>query len=143
MLASSKGEMKGVGRTRPGQGNGGKGEHEGKGGAGSKGRQQVENSVIDEDPGNTGAIRSEEDEENHREDVRKLVEMMQMKEDGEAPNMRAGGGGSHPQAMSVPETRETRGMRWADCEDDERQEEEERENKRQRKKQTKRPGKRS
>ena len=88
--------------------------------------------MIDEDQGNTGAIRSEEEEENHREDVRKLVEMMQKKEDAQegqrgrmAPNM--GTGGSHPQAMSVPETRETRGMIWADCEDDERLEEEERE----------------
>ena len=63
--------------------------------------------------------------------MRKLVEMMQKKEDAQegqrdrvAPNM--GAGGSHHQAMSVPETRETRGMRWADCEDDERQEEDER-----------------
>ena len=54
-------------RKGKGKGNGGKGDHEGKGGAGSKGRQQVENSVIDEDQGNTGAIRSEEEEENHRE----------------------------------------------------------------------------
>ena len=91
---------------------------------------------------------SEEEEENHREDVRKLVEMMQKKEDAQegqwdrvAPYM--GAGGSHSQAMSVQEARETRGMRWADCEDDERQEEEERENKKQRKKQSKRLGKRS
>ena len=67
-------------RKGKGKGNGGKGEHEGKRGAGSKGRQQVENSVIDEDQGNTGAMRNEEEEENHREDVRKLVEMMQKKE---------------------------------------------------------------
>ena len=59
---------------------GGKGEHEGKGGVGSKGRQQVENSVMDEDQENTGTMRSEEEEENHREDVRKLVEMMQKEE---------------------------------------------------------------
>ena len=58
-------------RKGNGKGNGGKGEHEGKGGAGSKGRQQVENSLMDEDEGNTGAMRSEEEEENHREDVRK------------------------------------------------------------------------
>ena len=78
---------------------------------------------MDEIQENTRAMNSEEEEENHREDVRKVVEMMQ-KEDKEqegqrdrvAPNM--GAGGSHPQAMSVPE-RETRGMRWADCEDDE------------------------
>ena len=37
--------------------------------------------MIDEDQGNTGAMRNEEEEENHREDVRKLVEMMQKKED--------------------------------------------------------------
>ena len=75
-------------------------------------------------------MKSEEEEEDHREDVRKLVEMMQKEEEQEqeeqrdrvAPNM--GAGGSHPQAMSVPERKETRGMRWADCEDDERQEEE-------------------
>ena len=40
-----------------------------------------------------------------------------------APNM--GAGGSHPQATSDPgeremaEEKETRGMRWADCEEDE------------------------
>ena len=137
VLGSSKGEMKGVGRTRPGKAKERvteeRCEHEGKGGAGSKGRQQVENSVIDEDQGNTGAMRNEEEEEeNHREDVSKLVEIKQKKEDAHegqrdrmAPNM--GAGGSHPQAMAVPETRETREMRWADCEDDERQEEEKRE----------------
>ena len=37
---------------------------------------------MDEDQGNTGAMRSEEEEENHREDVRKLVEMMQKEEVG-------------------------------------------------------------
>ena len=120
-------------RKGKGKGNGGKGEHEGKGGGvGRKGIQQVENLVMDEIQENTRVMKSEEKEEDHREDVRKLVEMMQ-KEDEEqeeqrgrvAPNMVAGG--SHPQAMSVPERRETRGMRWADCEDDERQEEEERE----------------
>ena len=85
-----------------------------------------------EDQGNTGVMRSEEGEENHKEDVRKLVETMQ-KEDEEqeeqrgqvAPNM--GAGGSHPQAMSVPDRRETRGMRWADWEDDEGKEKEEQE----------------
>ena len=80
--------------------------------------------MIDEDQ-----EKSEEEEEDHREDVRKLVEMMQ-KEDEEQEEQRnrvarnMGAGGSHPQAMSVPERKETRGMRWADCEDDERQEEE-------------------
>ena len=70
--------------------------------------------------------------ENHREDVRKLVEMMQKeKEDQEgqrgrvAPNM--GAGGSHPQAISVPERKETQGMRWANYEDDEGKDEEEHE----------------
>ena len=97
------------------------GEHEGKGGGvGRIGTQQVENLVMDEI------------QENHREDVRKLVEMMQKEEedqDGQrgrvAPNMEAGG--SHPQAMSVPERKETQEMRWADCEDDEGKEEEEKE----------------
>ena len=117
-------------RKGKGKGNGGKGEHEGKGGGvGSEGTQLVENLVIDEDQENMKAMKSEEEEEDHREDVRKLLEMMQKetrnrKSSGTewAPNM--GAGGSHTQAMSVPERRETRGMRWADCEDDERQEEE-------------------
>ena len=42
-----------------------------------------------------------------------------------APDM--GAGGSHPQAMSVPERKEIQGKRWADCEDDEGEGEEERE----------------
>ena len=74
----------------------------------------------------------DEIQENHREDVRKLVEMMQKEEEDQegqrgrvAPNM--GAGGSHTQAMSVPERRETQEIRWADCEDDEGKEEEERE----------------
>ena len=66
---------------------------------------------MDEIQENTRAMKSEEEEEDHREDVRKLVEMTQ-KEDEEqeeqrdrvAPNM--GAGGSHPQAMSVPDRRE-------------------------------------
>ena len=70
-------------RKGKGKGNGGKGEHEGKGGAGSKGRQQVKNPVMDEDQWNTGVMRSEEEEENHREDVRKLVEWMQKEEEVE------------------------------------------------------------
>ena len=108
-------------RKGKGKGNGGMGEHGSKGGAGSKGRQQVENSVMDEDQGNTGVMRSEEEEENHREDVRKSVEMMQKEEDAQeeqrgrvAPNM--GAGGSHPQAMSVPERKEIQGTRWAEGE---------------------------
>ena len=87
-------------RKGKGKGNGGKGEHEGKGGGfGSKGFQQ---SV------------KEADEEDER------VRM--------APDM--GAGCSHPQATSDPgerereEKRETRGMRWADCEDDEGKEKE-------------------
>ena len=119
-------------RKGKGKGNGGKGEHGSKGGTGSKGTQQVENFVMDEDQGNTGVMRREEDQENHREDVRKLVEMMQKEEveqeeaaDGEqqhskekgeggeseedgrgrvAPNM--GAGGSHPQATSDPRKEE-------------------------------------
>ena len=152
MLAWSNGEMKGVGRTRPGKAKERvteeRGEHESKGGAGSKGRQQVENSGMDEAQGNTGPMRSEEEEENHLEDVRKLVEMMQKKEDAQegqrgrvAPNM--GAGGSHSQAMSVPETRETRGMRWGLTVRTTKDRRKKRENKRQRKKQSKRPGKRS
>ena len=86
-------------RKGKGKGNGGKGEHEGKGGGfGRKGTQQVENSVMDEGQGNTGAMRSVEEEEDHREDVRKLVEMLQKEEEEQeeqrdrvAPNMGAGG----------------------------------------------------
>ena len=125
-------------RKGKGKGNGGKGEHDGKtGGAGSKGRQQVENLVMDEDQGNTGVMRREEDQENHREDVRKLVEMMQKEEveqeeaaDGEqqhsqekgeggeseedgrgrvAPNM--GAGGSHPRPLRIPGRKKRRRTR--------------------------------
>ena len=94
-------------RKGKGKGNGGKGEHEGKGGGFGKGKQQE--------------MREREEE---------WVRM--------APNM--GAGGSHPQATSDSgegemaegndekeesnqengeEKEETRGMRWADCEDDE------------------------
>ena len=67
-------------RKGKGKGSGGKCEHEGiGGGVGRKGTQQVENLVMDE---------------NHREDVRKLVEMMQKEEEDQegqrgrvAPNM--------------------------------------------------------
>ena len=121
-----------ISRKGKGKGNGGKGEHEGKGGwVGKKGTQQIEKLVMDEV------------HENHREDVRKLVEMMQKEEEKQekqrgrvAPNMEAGG--SHSQAMSVPERREIRRMRRADCENDERKEEEERE-----RDETREPGKRS
>ena len=79
-------------RRGKGKGNGGKGEHESKGGGFGKGKQQ---------------------ETKEREEERDRV----------APNMEAGG--SHLQATSDPgeremaEEKETRGMRWADCEDDE------------------------
>ena len=125
-------------RKGKGKGNGGKGEHDGKaGGAGSKGRQQVENLVMDEDQENMRATTSEE---NHEEDVRKLLEMvekeemeleMMQQEEMEheeqrgrvAPNM--GAGGSHPQATSDPrkKKKETRVLRWADCNDEEGKEE--------------------
>ena len=127
-------------RKGKGKGNGGKGEHGGKGGVGSKGTQQVENSVKDEDQENKRTMTSEEKEKKHWEDVRKLLEMvekeemeleMMQQEEMEhteqrgrvAPNM--GAGGSHPQATSDPrkKKKETREMRWADYEDDERQEE--------------------
>ena len=64
-------------RKGKGKGSEGKGEHGSKGGAGSNGRQQVENLVVDGVRENMRAMKSEEEEENHREDVRKLVEMMQ------------------------------------------------------------------
>ena len=141
-------------RKGKGKGNGGKGEHGRKGGTGNKEALHVENSVTDEDQGNMTATTSEEKEKNHKEDVRKLVEMVQ-KEEMElemmqqeemeheeqrvrvAPNMEAGG--SHLQATSDPreeaaeERRKgTRGPRWADCEDDEEWEEEEQETERER-----------
>ena len=89
-------------RKGKGKGNGGKGEHEGKGGrVGRKGTQQVENLVMDEI------------QENNREDVRKLVEMMQKeKEDQEgqrgrvAPNM--GAGGSYPGHVGPRKERDAR-----------------------------------
>ena len=102
-LARQRDEMNRADETSKGKGkgNGGKGEHEGKGGGfGHSGKQQ---------------------EMREREEER--VRM--------APNM--GAGSSHPQATSDPggremaEEKETRGMRWADCEDDEGKEEEERE----------------
>ena len=117
-------------------GNGGKGEHDGKaGGAGSKGRQQVENLVMDEIQEN---MRAKTSEENHEEDMRKLLEMvereemeleMMQQEEMEheeqrgrvAPNM--GAGGSHPQATS--DTGKKKVLRWADCNDEEVEENEE------------------
>ena len=123
-------------RKGKGKGNGGKGEHDGKaGGAGSKGRQQVENLVMDEGQEN---MRAKTSEENHEEDVRKLLEMvereekeleMMQQEEMEheeqwgrvAPNM--GAGGSHPQATS--DTRKKKVLRWADCNDEEGKENEE------------------
>ena len=121
-------------RKGKGKGNGGKGEHDGKaGGAGSKGRQHVENLVMDEDQEN---MRATTGEENHEEDVRKLLEMvekeemkleMMQQEEMEheeqrgrvAPNM--GAGASHPQATSDlrKKKKETRVLRWADCNDEE------------------------
>ena len=102
-------------RKGKGKGNGGKGEHEGKGGGfGHKGK--------------------------HPEMREREEERIRM-----APNV--GAGGSHPQATSDPgeremaaggqqcneesgeEKKETRGMRWADCEDDEGKEQEEQETK--------------
>ena len=126
-------------RKGKGKGNGGKGEHERKGGEGNKGAMHVENSVMDEDQENMRATMSEE---NHEEDVRKLLEMVE-KEEMElemlqqeeleheelrrrvAPNMEAGG--SHPQATSDPRKKKkaTRVLRWADCNDEEGKENEE------------------
>ena len=88
---------------------------------------------MDEDQENMRATTSEE---NHEEDVRKLLEMVE-KEEMElemmqqeeieheeqrgrvAPNM--GAGGSHPEATSDPrkKKKETRVLRWADCNDEE------------------------
>ena len=91
--------------TRKGKvkGNGGKGEHEGKGGGvGRKGTQLVENLVTDEDQENMTAMKSEEEEEDHREQkgswsIQKEDKEQEEQRDRVAPNM--GAGGSHPQAM--------------------------------------------
>ena len=146
-------------RKGKGKGDGGKGEHGRKGGTGSKGALHVESSVMDEDQENMTAMTSEEKEKNYKEDVRKLVEIVQkeemelemmQKEEMEqeeqrgrvAPNM--GAGGSHLQATSGPQEEEAeerrktaRRPRWADCEDDERKEEEEQETERERRQETK------
>ena len=125
-------------RKGKGKGNGGIGEHGRKGGEGNKGAMYVENLVMDEDQENMRATTSEG---NHEEDVRKLLEMVE-KEERElemmqqeemeheeqrvrvAPDM--GAGGSHPQATSDPrKKKETRVLRWADCNDEEGKENEE------------------
>ena len=144
-----KNETSGKNNETNGKGKGkwnrGKGEHGGKGEDGSKGARQVENLVMDEDQKNMRAMTSEEEEENHKEDVRMLFEMvekeeieleMMQKEEMEqgkrrgrvAPNM--GAGGSQPQATSDPgkeekEKKWTRVLSWADCNDEEVQENEE------------------
>ena len=123
-------------RTGKGKGNGRKGEHGSKGGTGSKGTQQVENFSMDEDQENTRTMKDEREEEEYRWDVRrKVVRMMKREEDLEgdeedergrvAPNM--GAGGSHTQATSDPrkKKKETRVLRWADCNDEEVKENEE------------------
>ena len=144
-----RGEMRDVGRTRPGKAKGsrGKSEHEGRGGAGSKGRQQVENSVMDEDQGNTGAMRSEEEEENHREDVRKLVEKKQKEEDAQE-----GGGAEWPPTwwLVAHTSRPYRSQKEKRYKGRDgltvrtmKEREKKREIKRQRKRQGKKPGKRS
>ena len=92
-------------QERQRKGNAGKGEHECKGGeVGRKGKQHETKTRRDENNG-------------------KGHELGRM-----APNMEAGG--SYPQAISDPEKeekRETRGMRWTDCEDDEGKKEKDRE----------------
>ena len=67
-------------RKGKGKGNGGKGEHGCKGGTGNKGTLHVENSVTDQDQENITAMTSEEKEKKYKEDVRKLVEMVQKEE---------------------------------------------------------------
>ena len=64
-------------RKGKGKGNGGKGEHGSKGRVGSKGAQLVENIVMDEDQENMRATKNEEEEEDQKEDARKLVETAQ------------------------------------------------------------------
>ena len=76
----SEGERTDIGRTRPAEkakryrameervSIGSKGR-----GAGSKGTQQVENLVMNGDQENMRAMKGEEEEEGHKEDVRKLA----------------------------------------------------------------------
>ena len=91
-------------RKGKGKGNGGKGEHGCKAGTRSKGTLHVENFVTDEDIKNMRAMKSEK-EENHKEDVRKLVEMMQ-KEEEEQEEQR-------DRVAPNEEPRELRRNRWA------------------------------
>ena len=96
-----------------------------------------ENSVTDEDQENVRAMTSEEEEENHKHDMRKLVEMvhkedmelemtqkeeMQQEEQRGRVALNIGAGGSHLPATSDPREEEaeerrkgTRRPRWADC----------------------------
>ena len=99
---------------------------------------------MDEDQENITAMTSKEKDKKHKEDVRKLVkmvekeemelEMMQQEEMEHeeqrgrvAPNM--GAGGSHTQAKSDPrkenEKKETRVLSWAGCNDEEQKDNEE------------------
>ena len=95
-------------------------------------RERGERGKKEEETGEKG---KEVQEETYEEDMRKLLEMvereemeleMMQQEEMEheeqrgrvAPSM--GAGGSHPQAMSEPrKMKETRGLRWADCNDEE------------------------
>ena len=92
-----------------GKGNGGKGEHEGTGGFGRKGFQQ--------------SVREEKEER---------VPM--------APNMGQVAHTPRPRWIwerEIEEKRETRGMRWADCEDDEGKEKEDQEKEKETRQETK------
>ena len=99
-------ETRGKGK---GKGNGGKGEHGNKGGLGSKGTNEAQQSkrMI------KGTDEDELDEKEHEEDERVQV----------APNM--GAGGSHPQATTDPGEEDGKRKRWADFDDeDEKQRQE-------------------
>ena len=99
-------ETRGKGK---GKGNGGKGEHGNKGGLGSKGTNEAQQSkrMI------KGTDEDELEEKEHEEDERVQV----------APNM--GAGGSHPQATTDPGEEDGKRKRWADFDDeDEKQRQE-------------------
>ena len=111
-----------------GKGNGGKGEHGSKGRVGSKGAQQIENLMMDEDQQNMREMTNEEEKEEMELEMMQKEDIKQEEQRGRvAPNMEAGG--SHLQATPDPREEEARERRprWADCEDDEGKEEEEQE----------------
>ena len=108
-------------RKGKGKGNGGKGEHEGKGGAGSKGRQQVENSVMEaggshpqatSDPGEGEMAEGNEE----KEGILKLLRGWDEKKTSPIVRWALADESTEEESNQEngEEKKETRGMRWAD-----------------------------